>query len=67
MILVIKCNVIGGEWNAVEGTQVGDDGSTVTIMHKGKKIGTGEVVGFKHSNKANQPMSRFARNVEARR
>jgi hypothetical protein len=33
----------------------------------GALVGVGEVVGFRHNNKANQPISRFARTVEARR
>ena len=66
MILVVKLNDDGADWDKIEGESAGERGSTVvlTSVRHGQFIGTGEVLGFKRDNRANQRLCRFAKNVE---
>ena len=66
MILIVKVND-DGDWNAIEGESAAERGSTVYVVHKGREIGSGEVLGFKRDNRTNQRVLRFARNVEPSR
>lgn len=58
MILVIKID--DGDWDAIEGKSAGELGSIVSVLHKGRELGIGEVQGFKEDGKANKPLRRFA-------
>lgn len=63
MIVVIKS--ITGNFDKIEGESAAEKGSIVSITHRGREIGTGEVVGFKRDNRANRRICRFANKVDA--